>query len=89
MGECAICRNISTFSIYGSAMQRVLCNAFVDVIREPEPNHPGVFRVEVWGRPPHDYTRFYQIDAKDDNMAAQEGIRLFVEEMEQLFVSKD
>lgn len=70
-------------------MQRVLCNAFVDVIRKPEKGDPGVFRVEVWGRPPYEYTRFYQIDAKDDNMAAQEGIRLFVEEMEELFVSKD
>jgi hypothetical protein len=70
-------------------MQRVLANAFVDVIREPEKGNPGVFRVEVWGRSPHDYTRFYQIDAKDDNIAAQEGIRLFVEEMEKLFGSKD
>lgn len=70
-------------------MQRVLANAFVDELKKPEPNHPGSFRVEVWGRSPHDYTRFYQIDAKDDNIAAQEGIRLFVEEMEKLFGSKD
>lgn len=70
-------------------MQRVLCNAFVDTLTEPEKGHPGSFRVEVWGRSPHDYTRFYKIDAKDDNMAAQEGIRLFVEEMETLFGSKD
>jgi hypothetical protein len=45
--------------------------------------------VEVWGRSPHDYTRFYHLDAKDDNIAAQEGIRLFVEEMEKLHGSKD
>lgn len=70
-------------------MQRVLCNAFVDPIILPEKNNPGTFRVEVWGRSPHDYTRFYKIDAKDDNIAAQEGIRLFVEEMEKLFGSKD
>lgn len=70
-------------------MQRVLCNAFVDPIILPEKNSPGTFRVEVWGRSPHDYTRFYKIDAKDDNIAAQEGIRLFVEEMEKLFGSKD
>lgn len=70
-------------------MQRVLCNAFVDILKEPEKDHPGVFNVEVWGRSPHDYTRFYKIDAKDDNIAAQEGIRLFVEEMEKLFGSKD
>lgn len=70
-------------------MQRVLCNAFVDPIDPPEKSHPGTFRVEVWGRSPYEYTRFYKIDAKDDNIAAQEGIRLFVEEMETLFGSKD
>lgn len=70
-------------------MARVLANAFVDTLQEPEKNNPGRFRVEVWGRSPHDYTRFYHLDAKDDNIAAQEGIRLFVEEMEKLHGSKD
>jgi hypothetical protein len=38
--------------------------------------------VEVWGRKPHDFTRRYEIKAKSDTLAAQEGIRRFVEEME-------
>jgi len=42
----------------------------------------GHFRVEVWGHEPHDYVRHYEIQAKSDTMAAQEGIRRFVEEME-------
>jgi hypothetical protein len=37
--------------------------------------------VEVWGDWPHDFTRRYEIDAKSDTIAAQEGIRRFVEEM--------
>jgi len=38
--------------------------------------------VEVWGLAPHDYTRRYEIAAKSDTLAAQEGIRRFVAEME-------
>jgi len=38
--------------------------------------------VEVWGLEPHDFTRRYEITAKSDTLAAQEGIRRFVEEME-------
>lgn len=70
-------------------MQRVLANAFVDEIISPKKNDPGRYRVEVWGRAPYEYTRFYHLDAKDDNIAAQEGIRLFVEEMEKLYATKD
>lgn len=40
------------------------------------------FEVRVWGQPPHDHERTYTLKAKDDNSAAQEGLRLFVEEME-------
>jgi hypothetical protein len=65
-------------------MARVLANAVVDVIRPATPVGLGVFSVEVWGQPPYDYTRTYEIQAKNDTLAAQEGIRRFVAEMETL-----
>lgn len=40
------------------------------------------FEVKVWGEAPFDHERTYTLAAKDDNSAAHEGIRLFVEEME-------
>ncbi len=66
-------------------MQRVMCNAIVDVEQPPAPNGKGLgrYRVEVWGREPHDYVRIYQISAASDTMAAQEGLRRFIDEMEQ------
>ena len=63
-------------------MKRILANAVVDVKRDPTPKVLGHFRVEVWGHELHDYVRHYEIQAKSDTMAAQEGIRRFVEEME-------
>ena len=65
-------------------MQRVLCNAIVDVDQPPANDGKGLgkYRVEVWGREPHDFVRIYQIQASSDTMAAQEGIRRFVQEME-------
>ena len=67
-------------------MQRVLCNAIVDEIRMVKPGERGLntYRVEVWGREPHDYVRIYEIAMRSDTLAAQEGLRRFVEEMEQL-----
>lgn len=53
-------------------------NAIVDEIG------PGLFRVKVWGREPHDYTRTYEIPTEDDNMAAREGLARFVDEIERL-----
>lgn len=70
-------------------MQRVLANAIVDVLRSPSPVGLGSFRVEVWGKSPHDYVRVYTIDAASDNMAAQEGLRRFVEEVETLIAEED
>ncbi len=55
---------------------RVLASAFVDKIKRNQ------WLVEVWGKAPHDFTRRYEINAKSDTLAAQEGIRRFVEEME-------
>lgn len=65
-------------------MAQVLANAIVDVIRPASPRGLGVFSVEVWGKEPYDYTRHYEIQAKSDTLAAQEGIRRFVAEMDAL-----
>lgn len=69
-------------------MTRVLANAIVDVIKPASPVGLGIFKVEVWGQPPYDYTRTYEIRAKNDTLAAQEGIRRFVSEMEKLPVEE-
>lgn len=65
-------------------MTRVLANAVVDVLKPATPNHIGRFKVEVWGQPPYDYVRTYEIQAKTDTIAAQSGIARFVKEMESL-----
>jgi len=65
-------------------MVQVLASATVDVIRASTPRTTGLFRVEVWGKAPYDYTRRYEIMAKNVTIAAQEGIRRFVAEMEKL-----
>ena len=62
-------------------MEPVLASAIVDQIENgPVPT----WSVEVWGQPPHSSRRTYTLQAKTDNLAAQEGIHLFVEEMENL-----
>lgn len=65
-------------------MTRVLANAVVDVIKPATATHIGHFKVEVWGQPPYDYVRNYEIQAKNDTVAAQSGIARFVKEMEAL-----
>lgn len=65
-------------------MRRVLANAVVDVIKPATPLRVGHFKVEVWGKAPYDYVRTYEIMAKSDTIAAQQGIARFVEEMEKL-----
>lgn len=64
----------------------IYANAVVDVIDAPPPHGHGLgkFRVEVWGKKPHDYVRVYEISTKDDNMAAREGLERFVEEISRL-----
>ena len=69
-------------------MNRVLANAVVDVVKPATATHIGHFKVEVWGKEPHDYVRTYEIMAKSDTMAAQQGIQKFVDEMEALDISK-
>jgi hypothetical protein len=69
-------------------MARVLASAVVDVIKPATPVRVGNFRVEVWGLAPYDYVRIYEILAKSDTIAAQEGIQRFVTEMEKLDISE-
>jgi hypothetical protein len=70
-------------------MSRVLANAVVDVLKPSSPVRIGRFKVEVWGKEPYDYVRTYEIMAKSDTIAAQEGIRRFVKEMEAMDTSKE
>lgn len=70
-------------------MRRVLANAVVDVIKPATPQRIGLFKVEVWGREPYDYVRTYEIMAKNETSAAQQGIARFVDEMEKLPVEGD
>lgn len=65
-------------------MAQILANAVVDVLKPATPLRLGNFRVEVWGVEPYDYVRIYEISAKSDTVAAQEGIRRFVAEVEKL-----
>lgn len=55
---------------------RILASCTVDDLGQRQ------FSVRVWGVKPFDHERTYTLGAKDDNSAAQEGLRLFVEEME-------
>ena len=69
-------------------MSRVLASATVDVIKPNTPKTIGSFRVEVWGQNPYDYVRHYEIMAQSDTIAAQEGIRRFIDEMEAIGLNK-
>jgi hypothetical protein len=69
----------------------VRAKAVVDVLRPAPSRFVGLtkYKVEVWGEPPDDFVRTYEIEMKTDTMAAQEGIRRFVEEMENRKSEKD
>jgi hypothetical protein len=58
---------------------RILASAMVEKIRS---GSVPLWEVEVWGEPPFAHRRVYILELKTDNLAAHEGIRLFVEEME-------
>ena len=62
----------------------VLASATVDILLPATPKKLGEFKVTVWGQPPYDQTRIYEITAKNDTVAAQQGIQRFVDEMEPL-----
>jgi hypothetical protein len=55
--------------------------AVIDTLRPATPVGPGLFKVEVWGAPPHDYVRSYTVEAKSDNLAAQDALHRFGEEI--------
>ena len=54
----------------------IKANAIIDNVKGNQ------WLVTVWGQAPYDFTRRYEIKAKSDTLAAQEGIRRFVAEME-------
>lgn len=54
------------------------CSAIVDLVSRVQ--RPFLWRVTVWGQPPHAQQRVYDIPAHTDGMAARAGIDLFVEE---------
>ena len=68
--------------------ERILAKAVVDVEKSATPIALGKYRVEVFGQEPHDYVRIYTLQARSDTMAAQEGLRLFVEDIERLLSEK-
>jgi hypothetical protein len=59
---------------------RVLCQAVVDLISRVQ--RPYLFKVTVTGQPPHAITRTYDIAAMTEDLAAQKGIDVFVQEMQ-------
>jgi len=71
--------------------EMIYANAVVDVIDEPPPHGQGLgkFRVECWGKEPHDYVRIYEISAKSDNIAARLGLDRFVEEIGRLIADQE
>jgi hypothetical protein len=56
-------------------------SAIIEVLRRPSPVGLGLYRVEVWGREPHDYVRSYTVEAKSDTLAAQDALHRFGEEI--------
>ena len=65
---------------------QVKASATVEMVKF---GNPPTWEVSVWGEEPYDHRRSYTIKTKTDNDAAFEGIRLFVEEMENLDSVKD
>lgn len=59
----------------------ILAQATVEVIRAPTPIITGRYRVEVTGREPHDYVRYYDVLAHSEGAAAFEGIQMFSEDI--------
>lgn len=52
-------------------------SAIVDILEERKAPSLNRWRVEVWGKEPYDYTFVYEIAAKTENDAAQEGLARF------------
>ena len=69
----------------------ILANATVDVIRPARPGSKelSLYKVEVYGRQPHDYVRHYDILAKTEDDAARDGLWLFDKEISKLIGEED
>lgn len=68
----------------------IFASAIVDVIDAPPPHGGlGKFRVEVWGKEPHDYVRVYDMQARTDAEAARAGIDRFVQEISEMIGEDD
>lgn len=67
-------------------LDMIRARAVVDVVDSPPAHGHGLgkFIVEVWGDQPHDYVRRYEIAAKTDTIAAQEGLQRFSDEISKL-----
>ena len=58
---------------------QVYCQCIVDLISRHQ--RPYLFKVTVWGQPPHTMRRVYEIAATTEDLAAQSGINQFIKEM--------
>lgn len=69
----------------------IFANSTVEVLRQASPasKELSLYRVECWGRAPHDYVRIYEISAKDDATAARAGLDRFVEEITPLIKDEE
>lgn len=64
-------------------MTRVLASATVDLL---QPGPVPIWTIRVWGQPPYDRERTYDIQAVNETAAAEQGIDNFVDEMQNLDV---
>jgi hypothetical protein len=55
-----------------------MCEATVELISRVQ--RPYLFKVTVTGKPPHNWTRVYEIAASSDTIAAMAGLDKFVKE---------
>jgi hypothetical protein len=78
------------FIQFNGVAYMIFASAVVDVIDAP-PAYGGLgkFKVNVWGKEPHDYVRIYEIQAKTEGDAAREGIDRFVADIEQLLTADE
>ena len=59
-------------------------SAIVDILEERAAPALSRWRVEVWGKEPNDYTLVYEIVAKSEKDAAQEGLQRFNDDLESM-----
>ena len=64
--------------IFGNDVQ-VLCQCTMDLLSRRQ--RPYLFRVKVWGQPPHAVTRIYDIAGINEDVVAKVAIDRFVKEL--------